>query len=107
MATGTITKVIPTSGTGYCKMPDGTLICWGKKAVARNSGQNFTTDSFPVSFISEPTGFCTYMTGHPEIWLATVTDLTTTNIEMVLYNTGGTTSGNGNLYWIAIGRWKA
>ena len=29
MATGKIEKVMNDSGSGYCKMPDGTLICWG------------------------------------------------------------------------------
>lgn len=59
MATSTIQQVISNSeqqqsGTGYCKMPDGTLIQWGILNVgdieANSTGAG--TFTFPVAFIN-------------------------------------------------------
>ena len=65
MATGTIIKDTPVSGNGYYKMPDGTLIQWGKinissVAIDKTWGQIYesarmTADQdFPVKFTVEP-----------------------------------------------------
>ena len=60
MATGTITKVMNDSNTGYCKMPDGTLICWGEfttnrsqYSVTANGAMYAATATVNISFAKE------------------------------------------------------
>lgn len=48
MASGKIEKVTSESGAGYCKMPDGTLICWGSVSV--EAGAWSADVSLPASF---------------------------------------------------------
>ena len=55
MATGKIEKVMNDSGSGYCKMPDGTLTCWGTisvpypTAITNATGKFLLTSIFPLS----------------------------------------------------------
>lgn len=48
MASGKIEKITSESGAGYCKMPDGTLICWG--SVLIETGAWSADVSLPASF---------------------------------------------------------
>lgn len=48
MANGTIKMTANESGTNYCKMPDGTLMCWG--AVSVEAGAWNAVVSLPASF---------------------------------------------------------
>ena len=106
MAESKIQKVISDSGTGYCKMPDRTLIQWGVSPITRNAGANYVTATFPISFIDIPVGFVNCVTGHPEIWMASIPVTTKTTIQCCLYNGGSAISSSSEIWWIAIGRWK-
>ena len=103
------------SGSKYCKLPDGTLICWGNYS----GGQRSTSDvgglystgafnpgiTFPVKFASQPA--VTITPGSGDAYAI---------VLVSIYSTTGITSvtlgrpNSGNLYtifsWIAIGRWK-
>ena len=110
MATSNLTLEMPVSGAGYCKFPDGTLICH----AVLYSMTNDDPVTFPATFYAVPTV------------LATVTETTTGNVyEVRAYNrtTSGftarmarvTSSGpevvpsitKVTMAYIAIGRWKA
>lgn len=104
MATGKI-KVITEGGTGYCKMEDGTLMCWGTESITRSSGQNLKTVTFPVAFSAVPTVQVTYVTGRPDIWSYSVYDKSKTGCVLCLY-TSSSGSTNGEIGYLAIGRWK-
>ena len=106
MATSTIEKVTNNSGSGYCKMPDGTLIQWG---TAQGTGEHY----FPVSFVDTSytvlvgVGYPTpsYITnisvlgGHPH---------NQSEFSIIVFNTDGSTPSKANVLfrWLAIGRWK-
>ena len=114
MATGSINDRRNQTGAKYCKMPDGTLICWGSYSSSSRStsasGNLYTTQfnpsiSFPVAFVSTPA--VTITPGPYDAY----------SIVLVsIYNTTGITSitlgrpNSGNLWpyfsWIAVGRWK-
>ena len=106
MATGPIKQVTNNSVDGYCKMPDGTLIQWGKTSISRNAGQNSATVNYQIPFISEPSVTATYSATHPEIWFCSAEGSSTTQITLYMYNSGTTASGSGTVKWLAIGRWK-
>ena len=55
MATGTMEKVTNNSGSGYCKMPDGTLIQWSDITIEANASNVQIT--FEIPFISSTYGF--------------------------------------------------
>ena len=116
MATGTITKVTSDSGAGYCKMPDGTMLCWGaialtgKAGTSRGNGGLYTAEfsgtlaTFAKPFISKPS---VTMTGDADAYnIISCTTWTTTAITYL--EIGRPTSGNvvPHLTYIAIGRWK-
>lgn len=68
-------NVMPDSGDGYCKFPDGTLIQWGSTTTSvsgmtqiASSGIYYGQASiaFPIAFVGEPivVGSTKYGTGH-------------------------------------------
>lgn len=96
------------SGTGYCKMSDGTMICWGGESN-RQTGDRIT---FPISFVGIPS-----VTITPEY----NTQTTIQCIFSCAYGNGNTgfnmyawdittkqqsTSTTLGFRWTAIGRWK-
>lgn len=98
------------SASGYCKMPDYTLIEYGQVLSATVSGQSYSDfnvtfakayDSIPyvlVSLLSDSTS--------PEIGNITPAVLSTTTSGFVirLFN-NGSTSRSPVIRWLAIGRW--
>lgn len=110
MATGTIRKVTNDSGTGYCKMPDGTLIQWGRLAsevsVAANGGRAEDIITFPISFINsdyipaitDTTSVCTQRR-------TTIRTRTASTLGLY-YENMYTSAWTPYVYWVAIGRWK-
>ena len=108
-----------TSGTGYCKMPDGTLMCWG--VLSGLSPRNLTGTpagslyyhtytanvTFPISFVDLPSISVTRLTGRVCAISWVVTDTTT-------FSSFDTLSGQQTIEstrklavsWQAIGRWK-
>lgn len=114
MATGDIKQVTNNSENGYCKMPDGTLICWGgfstPGGTASQWGALYVIDYavnvlFPVEFYSTPS-------------VSVVCDQVSSGVvSNILYNTAKitqvacvrqtSTDYNKNWKYIAVGRWKA
>lgn len=115
MATGIIEKTTNDSGNGYCKMPDGTMICWGAIALTGKAGTlrgnglytaefSGTLATFAKPFISKPS---VTMTGDADAY--NIITCATWNTTTITYTEiGRPTSGNviPHLTYIAIGRWK-
>lgn len=115
MATGNIEQTWNNSSSGYCKMPDGTLIQWGSKddtmSNNRSWGEFYIADletvQFPISFYSTPKIFLTPSTTSSFFVITVVA--TTTEISTVQVGRG-TAFQSGINYgydWLAVGRWKA
>ena len=102
MATGSMEKVTNNSGSGYCKMPDGTLIQWGKDNIAENDANK--TVLFPVSF--SDTNYSLTVSGGfayiPTVFF--VYSAQTINSVIIWKST--TDTHVQPFSWIAIGRWK-
>ena len=115
MASGIIEKLSNDSANGYCKFPDGTLMCWG--TFSGESGVATTQEgslyiavlslsiTFPVAFSAKPVVMFS-PSGNPY-------NIPTSSVE---YSTTGITKlclsrpNSGNIYpefsWFAVGRWK-
>lgn len=123
MANGIIEKVIPNSGTGYCKMPDGTLIQWGSVACTNPSGSASTMSqvadsgiytgtvrlSFSENFINTSymvTGCSKYDSGYEFPY--GVNTKTAANVILRLYDFYARPLNDGKMViqYLAIGRWK-
>ena len=109
MATSTIKQVTNNSGSNYCKMPDGTLIQWGKESVASKTekaslgyhGSKAVT--FAMAFVSLPV---VIVCPHEDAgyWNSGCTDIT--NIGFKASIAGDQPSVARTVEWLAIGRWK-
>lgn len=114
MASGIIEKLSNDSDNGYCKFPDGTLMCWG----TFSSGSVATTQegSLYVAVISLSITFPVAFSVKPVVMFSpsgTGYSIPTSDVE---YSTTGITKlclarpNNDNVYpgfsWFAIGRWK-
>lgn len=106
-------KVINTSGSGYCQMPDGTLIQWGTTPVTfsneRQWGSLYIADAsqinFPQNFVGAPT--VTFGPGSINSLSIASANATTSyigNLQAVRATAFGTL--NYTIAWIAVGRWK-
>ena len=116
MAQSTIPQIMNNSGTGYCKMPDGTLIQWGSYTVPTvsltqiaSSGIYSQTISMalPQSFVdTNYTGFatCRFQTGYAIPCGCLVR--TKSEITFGLYDFYSRSGSGMVVYWTAIGRWK-
>lgn len=104
MATSMVKKVTNTSSSGYCKMPDGTLIQWGNSTIP--SGGESVTVSFPLAFydgaayaFSALPAFATSRT------MALVFSARASASIKVHANVNPLTSPQ-LFMWVAAGRWK-
>ena len=102
MATGTITNFATISGTDYCKMSDGTLICWGTLTIPANAGKG--TVSLPISFANTAykTAFSPVFSQTSDVTLSV--GIKTVSTFEIFRKT--TTASSQPADWIAIGRWK-
>ena len=96
------------SGSNYCKMPDGTLICWG---AVSNTAQGYGTMTFPETFISIPNVTATpyYSSGGGGLNCRVIVQPSTTGGNIYfrqLTSTAISTETNQQAYYTAIGRWK-
>lgn len=96
------------SNSDYCKMSDGTLICWG---TVTNTAQGYATMTFPVAFISVPNVTATpyYSSGGGGLNCRVIVQPTTTGGNIYfrqLTSTAISTETNQQAYYTAIGRWK-
>lgn len=105
MATSIIKPTTNISGNQYCKMLDGTLICWGTDIFT-----DYMTVQFPQAFTQTPRviaswGFHTEATVSGDIPALKTYAVTTTNFASTI---GGAIpsgmSGKLRVNWIAIGR---
>lgn len=109
MATESIKKVTNDSASGYCKMPDGTMIQWGNFATALNaSGQADGSISFPMRFSdSVPTVSITqFATSIASASGEIAVGQANTNNVAYFINSPGKPNWTCRIYWLAIGRWK-
>lgn len=95
------------SAAGYCKMPDGTLICDGSVGNV-SSGATIT---FPKAFIGQPAVIVVpyYNSGTTIKCVMSVAEITTTTAHVYAWDTStnaASTSTTLAFQWIAIGRWK-
>lgn len=100
MATGTTEKVTNNSGADYCKMPDGTLIVWGRVTVPADQWTIWTS-YFPVYMKDDSYRIC----------VTPITDNQTAyNISNRSYRDfsigRSPKTASSTFDWIAIGRWK-
>ena len=106
-----------TSGSGYCKMPDGTLICWGDFTTNRSQysmsgfGSMYAADVnlnivFAQTFIAAPSisVICTN-NGCPIMW-ASADASSLVHMQSMRHVNNGPPDGSTWRY-TAIGRWKA
>lgn len=118
MASGKIEKVTSESGAGYCKMPDGMLICWGKITTGTYNattawGAFYETPSisvsvtFPISFIEAPDVFYKCRCIGAQCFLEDGTNISSAGIGGNI-NLWRPTAHEVNAYisWLAVGRWK-
>ena len=107
--------VAAESSSTYCKMPDGTLICWGRfmPNYANNNVGTYTV-TYPVSFTSVPmvvasVGMAQHASGELAINVKIATK-TTTQCSFGYHDPNGNLRSDGSYikdcYYIAIGRWK-
>lgn len=111
--------IVNTSGSGYCKMPDGTLLCWGAISVSQtnvdtawgsfyeSSEINISGQTFPVPFVSVPS-LILRLRVSPVSFLEDKITASTTGLSGSFHMARPTIGYNcaGSIYWLAIGRWK-
>lgn len=109
MATGTIQMTANKSENGYCKMPDGTLICYGN-VMMPSSGTVFI--SFASSFVNDAYGFsATYETLNGSVAGAIGTiksfNILTSGITVTIAGEMPSAFVDRlRVSYVAIGRWK-
>ena len=109
MAEGYINQTWNNSGDGYCKMPDGTLMQWGRFEV------EIPANSYAEKNVQYPIQF--YSTYPPQT-VATVRAWDDPRTFSVIQRSGdhndttfrigseASVSKTININWFAIGRWK-
>ena len=113
MASGIIEKLSNDSANGYCKFPDGTLICWGIVVVYssyQSWGAMYVSDAnpdvtFPVPFLSAPALSVTCIEQISGVIVNAVCTATKWNQVAIMRQNSGTNLPTP-LSYIAVGRWK-
>ena len=112
MASGIIEKLSNDSANGYCKFPDGTLICWGSVTISssyQSWGAMYVSDAnpdvtFPAPFLSAPALSVTCKEQVSGVIVNAVCTATKWNQVAIMRQSSGTFPVP--LSYIAIGRWK-
>lgn len=110
MANRTISQTWNESASGYCKMPDGTLLQWGLTVIERKSGINSTSVDFQIPFISGSSTqvFVSMSTSAYAPYLAVFPGtIRATGCDLICYNSNTIDYADAGIRWFAIGRWKA
>ena len=110
MATSTIIQSSNNSTSEYCKMPDGTLICFGQitfTAVSNTGIQTVSTD-FPHAFINTPVITLTMHDSEQayDFIEYPICSTNTTASKLYVSTKRLQTKYNWKCNYIAIGRWK-
>jgi phage-related protein len=88
-----------SSGSDYCKMPDGTLICYGSFT---SSGEWSHSITFAQAFTSVPVLLGTIaVNSATNVWFTAMSANTTSGTFTFI-----TTAETKTVTWLAIGRWK-
>lgn len=103
-------KVINSSGSGYIKFQDGTLICYGvyeKPSFGANGTD--TTVNLPQKY--KDTGYMVlqslYGSSSYWTWLTVTHDgMTVNNFNSKVWNNQSAATGWMAIEWMTIGRWK-
>lgn len=99
-------KLLPESaesGTGYCKLADGTLIQWGENIIAATNSKVHIT--FPISFINAAYAMCALpLFNSTRAVSCVVAGQVATGMD--IYRSSNDLSSTQQIYWLAIGRWK-
>ena len=109
MATGSIKKVSNDSASGYCKMPDGTLIQWGSSG-GYSSGNSRTDDvTLSIPFVDNSYRVVAngWYNGSDESnynVLCIVNNTSLTKFKIHIRNISA--NYTNVVLWLAIGRWK-
>lgn len=111
-------KALPQneSGPGYCKMPDGTLIQWGRINLSNvpisnawgalyESGSQPSGVTFPIPFVEYPACSATANMS-PAAWIEGMSASYTSLGNFFLVRPTSVASSSGHVDWIAVGRWK-
>ena len=110
-------RVPAESGTGYCKMADGTLIQWGEASNVTVSMtqsdalyvQRYTI-TLPISFYNAryfASASFQYSTGYGFACGVPYSGRSTTSFAVDFMETTNRSGNAGRYIWFAIGRWKA
>ena len=97
------------SSTNYCKMPDGTLIQWGKVSITTGTAavpfgyRGVAAVTFAMTFVSLP-AVITSPEDDGGYWNSGSNTITNTSFTASM--AGNLQSVTKNVDWIAIGRWK-
>lgn len=117
-AADAITNLGFDSGTGHCKMPDGTLIQWGAVSFPSGVTSGYVSPislfrfsiTFPISFID--TNYCVWGSGRYSSGMGTpigFSDGTAAIANMFWWDAAARTFSDSLpliIRWCAIGRWK-
>lgn len=111
MAEGYKNQTWNNSGTGYCKMPDGTLIQWGNVTGISFSNQNMVSGEFtfdiPFFSSSEVKIFgTTAESGVADYIFRVGISCSATKVNWTLVSPNTISVNNRQFSWLAIGRWK-
>lgn len=120
MATGTIPFTTTAGGTGYCKLPDGTMVCYannvtvtgsGNMAQAGSSGVYYGTVgiNFPATFHDanvSVSGTSCYSTNNGVPFGTVSTTSSAAVIQVYDFASRSLTDGNIKVSYVAVGRWK-
>ena len=96
------------SGSNYCKLPDGTLMCWGRVRISNIATKTteYTTVSFPVPFLEVPSVIVSlYNTTRPDLFMSVAGVTSASAVRIYIYN-GHSSTQNLDAAWVATGRWK-
>lgn len=107
LATSTIKQVTNNSGSGYCKMPDGTLICYGDEATGSISSNSImdVPVTFPLEFLAVPVVTVSYVSHSPAVLSISYEARTKTGFTIRVGNSYSSPIST-RVTWIAVGRWK-
>lgn len=111
VTTYTFTGIVPSSGSNYTKMPDGTLMCFGTIPDQTLSAQSYkdVVITFAMAFASAPVLTISMHSDSvsPQLGSISVTEMSksTTGATIRFFNDAQNQRQPG-ANWIAIGKWK-
>ena len=116
VSNGGLNDVKNETGANYCKMPDGTLICWGSKQATYDANNAFWGGSwyygdlgsvvFPERFYGLPSTSFTKIAG-ADLFFLGVEQNDTQISHIYIARPTSETQITSTISWTAVGRWKA